>query len=401
MKVINLSTQNQAEAACRSHLATVGRPRDPTYPYWVQLCEWGLDTGVVHFGSRDIDIRLALEALTGADPILAWTFLTADEEAHPLGDLSQLTPEQAAHELFDAVCSAVAAVGQPSDFREPLNTTWAYVYILTSASYPGWLKVGFTERDVEERRKELSSGTGVRDPYQIAAVFRVVKGRGFHAEKLAHRSLEGMERRKEFFRCTVDQAKERIGTALAVTAENLIDVKATRLTLKQAYARVRDLGMQSVRLECRCSAESEEVRTQWEHDKKEAETQFTAKHVKRIFWNRIAAVPVVCCIEFTVWKVLGLNWALIVGVFSVAWIPLLLSRYLPLFVSDIPAWNQLCRTWSDVLDTRMAERQAELQYAQRSFTAEYEEAVTSESSARSALREFKLSTRIWKRRERK
>ena len=43
-----------------------------------------------------------------------------------------------------------------------------YVYILINAAIPGLVKVGKTEREPEERAKELSCGTGIPTPYCVA-----------------------------------------------------------------------------------------------------------------------------------------------------------------------------------------------------------------------------------------
>src|SRR5579864_8404939 len=46
-----------------------------------------------------------------------------------------------------------------------------YVYVLSNPCMPGLLKIGFTERNVEARAKELSSATGVPAGYDVEAVF--------------------------------------------------------------------------------------------------------------------------------------------------------------------------------------------------------------------------------------
>ena len=39
----------------------------------------------------------------------------------------------------------------------------SFIYIMTNPAYPGYVKIGATQRDVELRRKELSSQTGVKE----------------------------------------------------------------------------------------------------------------------------------------------------------------------------------------------------------------------------------------------
>ena len=43
------------------------------------------------------------------------------------------------------------------------------VYILSNPSMPGLVKIGMTEGDVNERIKQLSSGTGVAEPFVLEA----------------------------------------------------------------------------------------------------------------------------------------------------------------------------------------------------------------------------------------
>lgn len=42
-----------------------------------------------------------------------------------------------------------------------------YIYILSNPAMPGLLKIGFTNRDVKERVRELSVHTGVPKPFEI------------------------------------------------------------------------------------------------------------------------------------------------------------------------------------------------------------------------------------------
>lgn len=47
----------------------------------------------------------------------------------------------------------------------PLST--GYIYILQNTLMPGILKIGFTERTVDERLKEINKATGVIMPWQV------------------------------------------------------------------------------------------------------------------------------------------------------------------------------------------------------------------------------------------
>ena len=83
-----------------------------------------------------------------------------------------------------------------------------WVYILINPSMEGLFKVGKTERTVEERVKELSSGTAVATPYLIA--FKKEFTNCTQAEKLTHQYLEELDRRvsknREFFNGDISDA---------------------------------------------------------------------------------------------------------------------------------------------------------------------------------------------------
>lgn len=83
-----------------------------------------------------------------------------------------------------------------------------YLYILTNVSIPGKVKIGMTERNPEDRRKEISSATGVPTPFDLihSAYFEDCH----FAEKKLHERLfqEGKrtKRDREFFDIDVDVA---------------------------------------------------------------------------------------------------------------------------------------------------------------------------------------------------
>lgn len=83
-----------------------------------------------------------------------------------------------------------------------------YLYILTNASIPGKVKIGRTERNPEDRRKEISAATGVPTPFNLihSAYFEDCH----FAEKKLHERLfqEGKRttKNKEFFDIDVDKA---------------------------------------------------------------------------------------------------------------------------------------------------------------------------------------------------
>ncbi len=83
-----------------------------------------------------------------------------------------------------------------------------YVYILTNPCLPpDLLKIGQTTRTPEERAREISRGTGVPAPYNVA--YCVAVSRCYEAERAIHKRLHRYRynRGREFFSLPLDQAK--------------------------------------------------------------------------------------------------------------------------------------------------------------------------------------------------
>jgi len=85
------------------------------------------------------------------------------------------------------------------------------VYVMSNASIPGLLKIGYTSKPPEERRKELSKATGVPTPFKLEYIFRL-HGRGEELEREIHRYLEHKRNssRREFFDVTLNEAIDTI-----------------------------------------------------------------------------------------------------------------------------------------------------------------------------------------------
>ena len=85
------------------------------------------------------------------------------------------------------------------------------IYIMSNPTYPGLLKIGYTGREVELRRVELSKFTGVPTPFKVEYIYRL-HGRGEEMEREVHHYL-GPQRnssRKEFFEIKLDEAIKSI-----------------------------------------------------------------------------------------------------------------------------------------------------------------------------------------------
>ena len=57
-----------------------------------------------------------------------------------------------------------------------LHVINGYVYILSNPAMPGLLKIGYTERDVQERVKELSN-TGIPSPFEDRDFYKGVSNK--------------------------------------------------------------------------------------------------------------------------------------------------------------------------------------------------------------------------------
>lgn len=85
------------------------------------------------------------------------------------------------------------------------------IYVMSNSTIPGLLKIGYTGKPVEERRKELSKATGVPVPFKVEYIFRL-QGRGEELEREVHHYLEHKRNssRREFFDVSVNEAIEAI-----------------------------------------------------------------------------------------------------------------------------------------------------------------------------------------------
>lgn len=94
--------------------------------------------------------------------------------------------------------------GSPFDDLQ-IQTGSGFVYILSNSYMPGLLKIGFTDREVDSRVRELSSSTGVPARYEIDAIFPAINAEQAEAE--VHRRLASVRLAgREFFTTSLDEA---------------------------------------------------------------------------------------------------------------------------------------------------------------------------------------------------
>ena len=97
---------------------------------------------------------------------------------------------------------------------ESNNTESGWLYILSTREHPNYLKIGITQRDVEERVREINSATGVLVPFSVRAVFRVADP--FRAERTVFEHLAQFRIRsdREFFNLQFREAREVVRQVL-------------------------------------------------------------------------------------------------------------------------------------------------------------------------------------------
>lgn len=84
--------------------------------------------------------------------------------------------------------------------------TKGYVYLLTNEAMPGYVKIGFTERTVEERIEELSKPTGV--PMTFDCFFAVKVENAENVEKKIHDGLKDFRLpNREFFKIAPERVR--------------------------------------------------------------------------------------------------------------------------------------------------------------------------------------------------
>lgn len=114
-----------------------------------------------------------------------------------------------------------------------------FLYILSNPSMPGLLKIGMTEGDVSERIKQLSSGTGVAEPFVLEA--QIISADPLRDERIVHERLAPYRKpNREFFELSVRDAVATLQQVLSraptyVRSDSLLQV-TERSQLQQTAA---------------------------------------------------------------------------------------------------------------------------------------------------------------------
>ena len=80
------------------------------------------------------------------------------------------------------------------------------VYILSSPSQPNLVKIGFTDRNAEDRAKEISRATGVALPFKVQWVFHCYNGKELEGRVHRHLKEYRVNKDREFFNISVKEA---------------------------------------------------------------------------------------------------------------------------------------------------------------------------------------------------
>ena len=97
----------------------------------------------------------------------------------------------------------------------PIIGPSGWLYVLSTREQPDMLKVGMTQRPVEERVREINSATGVPIPFSARGVFRVKDARD--AERRVFERLDSFRIRsdREFFQIPYEEAVKSIRECLS------------------------------------------------------------------------------------------------------------------------------------------------------------------------------------------
>lgn len=91
----------------------------------------------------------------------------------------------------------------PEDYRHQ-----GWVYALTNPVMPGLFKIGMTTSDPEVRAKEISQGTGIPMPFEVAKAYYSENPREDEAEIHLYLDDFRVSQIREFFKCDLETLEE-------------------------------------------------------------------------------------------------------------------------------------------------------------------------------------------------
>jgi len=273
------------------------------------------------------------------------------------------------------------------------------VYVFSNKAQPGWIKVGWTSRSVEERRKELSSATGVVEPFQIEAVFEIAAGSGQVAEQLAHSTLSSFKRSKEHFLCAPDIAKNLIATALDRLNAAPFDVQDLYRKIDQLERASTEYSENDRRIRASWDGRREEISKVTRAKIYELDQRFRTSYRWRFGVSWLVLVAFVSTSLYLLWPLYGAT-SLVVVVAAIVLCRLARSE-MPLFVED----PRLYRVERSVLERaeRDATQQATEEYnrLKQSIEDAYKKQIDEARTCENDLRRLGLPIRRSRKKSRK
>ena len=117
-----------------------------------------------------------------------------------------------------------------------------YIYIMTNPAYDGYVKIGSTNKSVEQRRAELSNPPGVMFPFEIYAFYETPNTL---EDKTLHRIIDRLNpelrvnKRREFYKMAPKAAYELLEGIAEITGtkDNLVLVDENDKDASQAKKR--------------------------------------------------------------------------------------------------------------------------------------------------------------------
>lgn len=153
-----------------------------------------------------------------------------------------------------------------------------WVYVITNKAMPGLVKVGYSSKDPELRAREFKH---TNNPHPFLVEYELLIDEPYQIEQKTHRLLSAKRERKEWFKCTPEEAVAAIkqvagNRAIAETYKRAERAKAEALFQQQL--REKEAQQAKQELENRIQAKQFAIRQKYE---KQFETIFPP----RPFWN--------------------------------------------------------------------------------------------------------------------
>ena len=86
----------------------------------------------------------------------------------------------------------------------------SWIYVLSNASMPGAVKIGYTKTSPDIRAKQLSSSTGVASPFKVEHAFQCFNAESLEGELHKFFDSYRINNNREFFRLSLKEVKEAV-----------------------------------------------------------------------------------------------------------------------------------------------------------------------------------------------